>query len=482
MRLMSMTSLVAAAALVVACGTEKNTASVNQSQDTAAAQVDAGGSSSGGTSSGGTSSGGTSSGGTSSGGASSGGTSGGDAVKCSADADCTSGICIAGACSVTCTGLTDCGEGESCSLDNKGRTVCHKPLHNLNIGVKCGHDGQCKDGLKCLGRAYSAQAVCTATCKADIDCPADFECLDIVNEGKVCMERAFCGGCQHDGQCPEGGTCMKMSGGSFCTTPCTAGSTECPRYARCQGGQCVHRAGTCIGEGNQCDPCNTLVDGQCKNGPCLQYGFSKESFCADTCTTSCPTGFKCAQVSQTGYACVPDKPKTPSCVGSIGSMYEVGAVMDDFAMVGMVDVDGDESLVGESPRIIHLSDFADFHDLILINVSAVWCSACQKETKDFKLIYNKYNGAGVVLFQILNDGSQPGHLMTMDLLKQWNQQLKPIGTVGMDPNRISSQWNTGGSSPLNILIDAKTRKVLWKKNGYSFQALDQAIKQFMPKQ
>ena len=315
-------------------------------------------------------------------GTSSGGTTPVDAVKCTGDADCTSGICVAGFCSVACTSAKDCAEGLACSLDAKSRLVCHQPTASKNVGVQCGHDGQCKDGLQCIGRAYSAQAICTSTCNADLDCPSDFQCLDIANQGKYCMKRAICGECQYDAQCPEGGTCMKMSGGSFCTTPCYKGSSECPRYARCQnvdgaGYQCVHRSGTCVGEGNQCDPCNTLVDGQCKNGPCLQYNFSKEGFCADTCTTSCPTGYKCAQVSQTGYACVPDKPKTPSCVASLGAMYEVGAIMDDFSMVGMVDVDGDESLIGEEPRIIHLSDFADFHDLILINVSAVWCSACQ---------------------------------------------------------------------------------------------------------
>ncbi len=409
------------------------------------------------------------------------------ADKCAADTDCTSGVCVAGYCGTSCATLSDCSAGQICALDAKSRLVCTTPAFSKHIGVLCGHNGICKDNLECLGRAYSAQAYCTTACKADVDCPSAFECVDVPTKGKMCIERAFCGACQHDAQCPTGGTCMKMKTGSFCTSPCSQGGTECPRFATCQdvgGGnfQCVHTAGTCVGEGNLCDPCNTIKTGQCKGGQCLQYNHTKESFCSESCTTSCPANYNCVQVSASGAkGCVPADKKNPKCVSKLHPQYEVGSILHDFAMVGMVDVDGDGSLVGEEPRIIHLSDFADHHDLILVNLSAVWCSACQTETKDFKVIHNKYSSQGVVLFQIMYDGQKPGQLMTLPLLKAWNKQLKPIGAVGMDPNRTVGPWNTGGSTPLNMLIDAKTRKVLWKHNGYSFQALSKAVQTYLGK-
>jgi hypothetical protein len=66
--------------------------------------------------------------------------------------------------------------------------------------------------------------------------------------------------------------------------------------------------------------------------------------------------------------------------------------------------------------------------------------------------------------------------MTMGLLKAWNKQLKPAGAVGMDPERWVAQYNTGGSTPLNVLIDAKTRKVLYKVNGYNRYTIEGQIK------
>ncbi|MCO4762053.1 MAG: redoxin domain-containing protein [Myxococcales bacterium] len=397
------------------------------------------------------------------------------AKACKADGDCDSNVCHAGACSKTCTASADCGKGQLCSQDAKQRLLCTPPKFSSAIGADCGANGKCADGLKCVGRAYSAQAFCTAACAADTDCPGTFRCIDVPGAGNICVERAFCGECQHDSQCPAGGACVKMTTGSFCTSPCAKqGDTRCPRFAKCTdlggtaGFQCVHAANTCIGTGKQCDPCNPLEGGQCGKGKCLQYNHTKEAFCALPCTKSCASGFNCQKISAAGeQACVPADKKMPKCVSDIHPMYEVGSVMDDFAMVGMVDIDGDGLLHDEDPRVIRLSDFEEFHTLLLVNVTAVWCSACQAETIDMSKWMINFGSAKVELFQILFDGAKPGQLMTFPLLKEWQKQLKPVGAVGMDPNRFSAQWNTGGSTPLNMLIDAKTRKVLWKSNGYN---------------
>jgi len=44
--------------------------------------------------------------------------------------------------------------------------------------------------------------------------------------------------------------------------------------------------------------------------------------------------------------------------------------------------------------------------------------------------------------------------------------FKPNATVGIDPARNSIPLNTNGTTPLNMLIDAKTLKVLEKFNGF----------------
>ena len=110
----------------------------------------------------------------------------------------------------------------------------------------------------------------------------------------------------------------------------------------------------------------------------------------------------------------------------------------------------------------------------------MWCSACQAEAVDLRNVEQKYEPKGVVFLQTLYDGQKPGQPMTMSLLKAWNQQLKPAGYVGMDPNRNVTQYNIAGSSPLNMIIDAKTHKVLYKGNGYNkytlMAALDSVLK------
>ncbi len=395
---------------------------------------------------------------------------------CTEDADCKDeGVCYRGVCSQACKTPSDCAAGQDCSLDAKSRLVCAKPAYSDAIGKNCGATGVCPAGTKCLGQAYSALTTCSAACTDDTDCPMTHACSEIQGQ-KLCMVRKFCNECLHDANCGPGSACIVEGGVGTCAKACNAGSTECPRYAACKDrgdGQffCAHKAGACVGDGSLCAPCQT--EDHCNNGLCLTYNHTKESFCATGCDGGCPAGYNCASSLN---KCVPADKANPKCVSSISKMAEVGDIMDDYAMIGMVDTDDDGSLVNEEPRLIKFSDFAAHHELILFNVSAVWCSACQAETKDMKSLYKIYFPKGLVMVQTLFDGQKPGEPMTFPLLKAWNSQLKPSGYVGMDPERWVMQYNVGGSTPLNMIIDAKTRKVLYKTNGYNKLVLEKAIK------
>jgi hypothetical protein len=398
-------------------------------------------------------------------------------TDCAADTDCgDDGVCYRGVCVATCVGPADCPETANCSRDGDGRLLCAPRAYAAAVGALCGTDGVCAEGTKCLGTPYSAFARCAAACNDDTDCPMDHSCEDVAKDQRVCRIRAFCSTCDHDGQCGAGQACVESGGQRFCSKACTAGSTECPRYAACSdvgGGdfRCVHKAGGCVGDGGLCEPCTGSHD--CAvGGQCLTYTHTKESFCSSACAGGCPSGYECnANVNQ----CVPSQAKGAQCVATLSKTMEVGDIFDDYAMVGMVDTDDDGSLVGEDARIIQMSDFAEHHELILLNVSAVWCSACQAETKEMRVLYKKFYPRGLILFQTLYDGQKPGQPMTFPLLKAWNAQLKPAGVVGMDPERWVMQYNVGSGTPLNMLIDAKTRKVLYKVNGYNGYTLQKAI-------
>lgn len=398
-------------------------------------------------------------------------------TDCSKDEDCgNDGVCYRGVCVATCDAAADCPATANCSRDGAGRLLCAPRSYATAIGAFCGVDGVCAEGTKCLGTPYSAFARCTAGCNDDTDCPTDHGCDDAGNGEKVCRVRAYCSECDHDGNCESGSACVENGGQRFCSKSCTAGSTECPRYAGCKdvgGGdfRCIHKSGACVGDGGLCSSC-LGTDDCAAGGQCLTYTHTKEGFCSAPCGAGCPAGYEC---NPNAKACVPGKAKNATCTSALANMMEVGDIMDDYAMVGMVDTDDDGSLDNEDPRMIKMSDFAEHHELIMFNVSAVWCSACQAETKEMRVLYKKFYPRGLVMMQTLFDGQKPGEPMTFGLLKAWNKQLKPGGMVGMDPDRWVLQYNSAGSTPLNMLIDAKTREVIYKVNGYNGFALQKAI-------
>ena len=110
-----------------------------------------------------------------------------------------------------------------------------------------------------------------------------------------------------------------------------------------------------------------------------------------------------------------------------------------------------------------------------------WCSACQSETKQFAQLHATYGSQGLVIFQtLIDDDSQTNPKPpTITLLDAWVNTLKPAGACGLDPERISMPYNTDGTLPLNLILDAKTRKVLDKSNGFSITTAEGKIKLYL---
>jgi thiol-disulfide isomerase/thioredoxin len=124
--------------------------------------------------------------------------------------------------------------------------------------------------------------------------------------------------------------------------------------------------------------------------------------------------------------------------------------------------------------VIKLSEFAkNGYKIILLNAAAGWCGPCQQETAGFKSLAAKYPELGI--YQVLFDNVKQGQTPTLSFLNQWVKTLKPAGAVGIDPERNIVPINTGGSTPLNMIIDAKTLKVLKKFNGAPATGLNSVI-------
>jgi thiol-disulfide isomerase/thioredoxin len=394
---------------------------------------------------------------------------GSNGLPCATNEACDSGICFGGHCAKACTAPADCGTDEWCGSDDGKRLLCYSAKYPEGLGSSCAITGACDTNLACAGNPEASTSYCTGGCVNDTDCPPTMACTD-TGDKKVCLERNFCDDCKHDGQCRDGGRCVKQGERSFCTRPCHKGSTECPRYAKCvdvgEGDwQCVHGAGTCDGDGSMCSPCNS--GNSCTDGLCLTFGHTKESFCTVGCTAGkCDTGYSCESIPLSGGTksseCVPAAP-TSQCVAKLANIMKAGDTLADLSVVGYLDTDDDGSLANEDPHVIKLSDFADSHEFILINVVAGWCGYCAQETKEVKAVLKAY--PNLQFFQVLFDGATQNSTPTLKLARQWISQLNAGGVVGVDPNQDFWTYNTGDGPPLNILIDAKTRKVKHKWNG-----------------
>ena len=394
---------------------------------------------------------------------------------CAGNPQCTDGLCFQGKCAAPCKKSADCGAGNDCASDDGKRLFCHARSYPDGVGTDCTVAGSpCADGQKCVGNPESPGAECSVACKADLDCPPSMACLPQSDGTSWCQLRKFCTECTSDEECGAGSVCANMGKGRFCSKLCNFGSTECPRYADCQTvdglPMCVHRAGTCAGTGDLCQPCS---DKACNAGQCLTVPSTLESFCAKDCTADadCGTGYTCTQVSADTTKpkeCVPKSPDAttpPMCVSKITPTMNEGDIMDDFAMIGYVDTNDNVSLADEDPHLIHLSDFAD-RDLIAVTVSAGWCGPCQEETTTFKATMEAANYK-VMIFQVLMEGPDHGVPPTLAFSKTWVTQLKAAGASGIDLTGIANSWNSdpNGGIPLNIVIDAKTRQVYKKFNG-----------------
>ncbi len=404
---------------------------------------------------------------------------------CSGDAQCTSTICHNKKCAKTCKKPTDCAAKQDCGPRQDGKTAfCYDRKYSSEVGKSCAATYKCTDTtLKCYYTSLTTSGpYCGPTCKDNTDCPPQYFCRGTTT--KICAQRKFCASCLHDAQCPPLHKCIKSGSTSFCARQCTKGSKECPRFADCKDGgsgtyYCYHKAGSCTASGKHCDPCNGPTD--CTNNAmCITLNASWGYYCGQDCTSkSCPTDNKCYSVTGTSKKqCWPDPKKKKGCVTLTSSM-DAGDVMDDFSMVGITDADKNGSLSNDKRRLVKLSDFAKDSKVILFVISAGWCGPCKTETKLFKGWMKTYGPKGLMIVQALTDSATKGKAADPNFLSTWISTYDAMGAIGIDPKKLSSQYNTKGTIPMNMMLDAKTRKVLVKWNGGGTTKTEGYIKQYL---
>lgn len=151
-----------------------------------------------------------------------------------------------------------------------------------------------------------------------------------------------------------------------------------------------------------------------------------------------------------------------------------GSTLENFAFLGWRDPVGsgyDETKLEQ----VQLSEFYDPTGskgikLIWINASAVWCSVCRAEMRDIKDngVRATFAPKGVQLIVTLFEDNKSGPARPLDLHNWGSAEAHSIDfPLLLDPGFKLGAFFTSDATPLNMLVDARTMRVLDETMGYS---------------
>jgi hypothetical protein len=152
----------------------------------------------------------------------------------------------------------------------------------------------------------------------------------------------------------------------------------------------------------------------------------------------------------------------------------VRATLENFAFLGWRDPVAANYDVNKLEQV-HLSEYYNPDGrsdvkLIWINASAVWCSVCRAEMADIKSneIRATFGPRGVQLIETLFEDNNSGPAKPSDLHNWGSLASHSIDfPLLLDPGFKLGAFFTSDATPLNMLVDAKTMKVLDATMGYS---------------
>jgi hypothetical protein len=101
------------------------------------------------------------------------------------------------------------------------------------------------------------------------------------------------------------------------------------------------------------------------------------------------------------------------------------------------------------------------YELLLVNTAALWCAACKSEHKTLGQHYADLapRGLGLVSALFQDNSGEPA---TLDDLRQWVEAFDVEFPMVLDPDYQLGIYASADTAPLNLLIDARTMKIVQK--------------------
>src|ERR1041384_7854303 len=151
-----------------------------------------------------------------------------------------------------------------------------------------------------------------------------------------------------------------------------------------------------------------------------------------------------------------------------------GSTLEDFGFLGWRD----PVASGYDQTKLEQVQLSEFYDptgskgikLLWINASAVWCSVCRAEMRDIKDngVRAAFEPRGVKLIVTLFEDNKSGPARPLDLHNWGSASEHAIDfPLLLDPGFKLGAFFTSDATPLNMLVDARTMRVLDETMGYS---------------
>ena len=110
------------------------------------------------------------------------------------------------------------------------------------------------------------------------------------------------------------------------------------------------------------------------------------------------------------------------------------------------------------------------HELVLLNTAAVWCSVCKSEHKTLPDRYAELAPRGLVILSALFQNGQGGPAQLSDLTT-WVETFNVPFPMVLDPDYQLGDYASAETAPLNLVIDARTMRILAKFIGNQSEPL-----------
>ena len=153
--------------------------------------------------------------------------------------------------------------------------------------------------------------------------------------------------------------------------------------------------------------------------------------------------------------------------------HGLGAVIENLEFLGWRDPAG----VAYDPSVLETIRLGDYYDpqgtdteLIVLNAAAVWCTVCQGEMRDMHKngTYDAFLARKAQILGTLFQDSAGDPAKPSDLVIWGSSEARQIEfPLVLDPALKMGIYFTSDATPLNLVIDARTMRIIDVMMGYS---------------